>query len=211
MSVKQTELQNELAKAGLLDKIKSIFLKLSEVPAAPAPVIPAAPVTPVALATNEIKLADGSSIVVEGETIVEGAKVQKVTPEGMVEIVDGDYPATDGTIYTVAGGLITKIVPVAAPAAPDMPAMMKAVTDRLTALEAKFTATDAENKVLKTKLSEQDVTIAVAFKALNTIVSMPASAPIEPGSGGQSKRDLSKIPYEQMTNFEKLKFNRGEY
>jgi hypothetical protein len=172
----KTQINDVLSKAGVLDKIKELSAKFNAIP---APIVAAAePVVAPEPAKAEIKTADGMVITVDGE-IKEGAKVMIITPDGMSEVADGDYTAEDKTVYSVAGGAITKITPSVVevePAKEDMPAMMKALTARLEAIESKYVK---ENSELTAKLSAQNDELKVAFTALNAIANLPASEPIE--------------------------------
>jgi hypothetical protein len=175
----KTQINDVLSKAGVLDKIKELSAKFNAIP---APIVAAAePVVVPEPAKAEIKTVDGMVITVDGE-IKEGAKVMIVTPDGMSEVADGDYTAEDKTVYSVAGGAITKITPSVVevePAKEDMPAMMKALTARLEAIESKYVK---ENADLTAKLSAQNDELKVAFTALNAIANLPASEPIEKGA-----------------------------
>lgn len=176
---KNNEINNALKEAGLLDKVKSIFAKFNAMPlqAAENTAIVTTP-TEVEPTKSDIKLADGTVITVDGE-VKEGAKVSMVTPDGIAEVADGDYTAEDKTVYSVAGGVITKISPSdteVEPKGEDMPAMMKALNARLEAIESKY---KTENAELSAKLSATTNDLKVAFEALNAISSMPSSEPIE--------------------------------
>jgi len=176
----KTQINDVLSKAGVLEKIKELSAKFNAIPvaAATAPVVPAAPAPETEPAKAEIKTVDGLVITVDGE-IMEGAKVTIITPDGMSDVADGDYTAEDKTVYTISGGVITKITPSITevePASEDMPAMMKALTARLEAIESKYVK---ENADLTAKLSAQNEELKVAFTALNAIANLPASEPIE--------------------------------
>lgn len=186
----KTKINNTLKEAGVLDKIKSLFVKMSEQPVAAAEM----PVAPVEVEKPEIKLADGTSIIVEGE-IKEGAKVSMVTPEGMVEVKDGDYPAEDKTVYTITAGVISKITPSIVevePVTEDMPTLMSKLNARLEAIESRFVK---ENTDLQTKLSEQSKTLKVAFEALKAISEMPSDKPLEVDL---SKAELTPLQRHRM-------------
>jgi hypothetical protein len=176
---KNNEINNALKEAGLLDKVKSIFAKFNAMPvqAAENTAITTTP-TEVEPSKSEIKLADGTSLTVEGE-VKEGAKVSMVTPDGITEVADGDYTAEDKTVYTVTGGVIMKISPSdteVEPKGEDMPAMMAALTARLEAIESKY---KSENAELSAKLSATTNDLKVAFDALNAIATLPSAEPIE--------------------------------
>lgn len=201
---KTNKINEELQKAGLLDKVKAILVKFTETPA-PVAMAPATPPVVEEPKKNEIKLADGTSIIVEGEEIKEGAKVSKVTPEGSADVLDGDYEeAETKTVYTVMGGVITAIKkadPVTPPATPpnEMPAMMATMQETINALTSKVDAVVLENSALKTKLSEQENTVKVAFEVIETISKMPADEPIE-----------SPKKWDEMTALEKRRATKDK-
>jgi hypothetical protein len=62
---------------------------------------------------NEIfldaELVDGTKIKVEGDSLIEGAKVVVVTEEGEIPAPNGRHEISDGTIVETAEGVISKI------------------------------------------------------------------------------------------------------
>jgi len=57
----------------------------------------------------DAKLVDGTAIKVEGDSLVEGAKVVVVTEEGEIPAPNGRHEISDGTIVETAEGVISKI------------------------------------------------------------------------------------------------------
>lgn len=57
----------------------------------------------------DAKLADGTQIKVEGDSLAEGAKVVVVTEDALVPAPDGRHELEDGTIVETKDGLIAKI------------------------------------------------------------------------------------------------------
>lgn len=68
----------------------------------------------------DAKLVDGTQVKVEGDTIVEGAKVSVVTDQGDMPAADGTYELEDGSSFDVKDGAIVMVV--AAPADEENPA-----------------------------------------------------------------------------------------
>lgn len=180
-------------------KIKDIQVKFNAVPATPN--------APVALAAIETKLKDGTTLSVDKMEV--GGKAQLITTDGTTDAPDASYEAEDGTVITVAGGLISdvkKVAPANEPAAEnEMPAFAKALTARLEAIETKFNTTNTENVALKSELTELRESSKVAFSALNAICNLPAGNPIEFSNTEKVEKDPSKY-----TNYEKAKAARGE-
>jgi len=54
-------------------------------------------------------LEDGTEITIEGNALVEGAKVFVVTDDGDIPAPDGDHTLEDGTVVTVKDGVIAEI------------------------------------------------------------------------------------------------------
>lgn len=63
-----------------------------------------------------VVLVDGTKLMVEGETLVEGAKVNVITDEAEVPAPDGEYELEDGTKVIIKDGLIETITPIETPA-----------------------------------------------------------------------------------------------
>jgi hypothetical protein len=155
-----------------MEELKSIALKLEgeiAVPVAPAPIA-----TPTLL--KEMKTKDGKTLSVEGE-LKEGAALMIVSETGPAPAPDADYELEDGTIVSVAGGLVTVIKPAAltpAPVAPVPAEMIQQMTTQLSAhkkdieasYEVKFQKQADEVKELKKILLSQN-------KMIDTIVNTP--------------------------------------
>jgi hypothetical protein len=71
----------------------------------------------------DAKLVDGTAIKVEGDSLVEGAKVVVVTPDAEIPAPDGVHELEDGTKVETKDGIIVKVEEVAAelPEAPEAP------------------------------------------------------------------------------------------
>ena len=57
----------------------------------------------------DAELVDGTKIKVEGDSLIEGAKVVVVTEEGEIPAPNGRHEISDGTIVETAEGVISKI------------------------------------------------------------------------------------------------------
>jgi hypothetical protein len=113
----------------------------------------------------DAKLVDGTQIKVEGDALVEGAKVAVITEEGEVPAPDGVHEIEDGTKVETKDGLIVKIEEAVAEAEmPEAEAEMPEVEiqlvdlvkefvskmgEKIKAMEAEMSALNAEFKSFK--------------------------------------------------------------
>lgn len=160
---------------GILGKLKSMFSKIEEDSAE--------------VKLSEVKLKDGTILSIEGEAPAVGAAVQVVAEGGNVPAPDGEYELEDGSKITIASGKISEMKPADKPA--DKPVEMgadvlKSLTDRLDALEAKAKTGEEKlaeaNKVIekqKTELKAQLEIQKETFALVETLAAMPATKPIE--------------------------------
>lgn len=204
MSEKLNNFKKALEEKGLLSAIKMAFNEhVTNAPVAqptPAP-------TPVELAA-EVELKDGSKISYEGEKLDIGVAVKMVNADGTsAELVDGEYELADGSKMSVKGGLVESIMPAdtVEPLAPEMD-----MNARLAALEAELSALKSNEDKVKSLMSRLEAIEQTAKKtqeglkttleAMDAIIETPAAEPIT----GKAKA------YEEMTNHEKMLFNKGK-
>jgi len=158
-----------------------------------APVSPAvAPVVPetVELA-KEYSLQDGTVVKIS-ELVVGGT----VTNQDGTPHAEGAHTLADGTSFTCdAGGVITEIAPVAAPA-PAMPEDMSSKFEqRFAAIETKFSALETENGNLKAAFAKADEAIKGLIMLVENLVKEPDTNPAQPVNTGfryqaaESKKD----------------------
>lgn len=197
MSIKKA-ITDALEKAG--HSVASIKLALSSIKLEDMPPPPAEPA-----AKNEVKLKDGSSIMVEGE-IKEGATVSVITPEGAIVPMDGDYESEDGTIYSVTGGLIVTITAPKAQGTEKTPDPLQALMTKVAALETEFAglktslaAANTANTALSTELATVKAATNTALSAVEAIASVDSSAPTQPVKA-----------WEQMSALEKRNHNKSK-
>jgi len=141
---------------------------------------PVAPVAPVALSVD-YPLADGSVLTIDK------LDVGGIVTKDSVPVMDMNYTLADGTEITTVSGLITEMeAPKEEPIieAPVVPAAMTEVTK-------------AQFDELKKSFDKQTETMKAMFSVMEN---MSIVAPVE---------KVSKS-FEDMTNYEKLKANRGE-
>ena len=186
MNIKETI--NKIIPEDIKVKLKEHLAKFSET----APVVePVAPTEDVKMA-NEVKLADGTSLSIDGDVAV-GSPVKLVSHDGLLDAADGEYVAEDGNVYTVMNGAIAEIATKEeeAPEAPEtanseMPTMMAAI-ESLT----------KEVAALKVALSEQKESVKLTLSAVNTIIDTPVVEPVE-----------AVVEFEKMTPFQRYKLSK---
>ena len=202
MSNIKDELKSILGKE-LTEKVKS-FLKLNATP------------VKVEVKLDDITLNDGTILTVDKMEV--GANATITTADGVVTAPDGEYTSQDGTVITVMGGLVAEIATKQeeAPEAPETaPATMDAITE-LKAIVAKLekqsnenlTKLTKENKSLKVELASQKAGLQIALSAIDKIAETPVAISLE--SQSTPKVNLNDIPYEKMTNYQKLQYNRNK-
>lgn len=205
MSNIKDELKSILGKE-LTEKVKS-FLKLNATP------------VKVEVKLDDITLNDGTILTVDKMEV--GATATITTADGVVTAPDGEYTSQDGTVITVMGGLVAEIAtkeeeaPEMPETTPAAPATMDAITE-LKALVAKMekqsndnlTKLIKENKSLKIELASQKAGLQIALSAIDKIAETPVAISLE--SQSTPKVSLNDIPYEKMTNYQKLQYNRSK-
>lgn len=211
-----------------MDKLKDIFKKIQlsinsaltpeEKKALKANIVQlneqvAAPAAP-AVQLTEMKTKDGKVLTIDGE-LKEGATVMLVDPtNGPSQAPDGDHELEDGTIITVAGGLVTMVKPVSAP---EPAAEMAQVVQQM---EAKFSAQTKEiEKSYSVKLAEQKKDFEDKLKDLSNKVLLTSQlldkiieTPIDTieFSAAKSSKALTEEEYNKLSNADKVKYNRGK-
>lgn len=148
----------------------------------------------------EVKLKDGSVIVIEGEAPAVGAMVSVVTVDGSVPAPDRDYEAEDGTIVVVKDGKVAEIKEAVAMAGDPAPAdggdkvaeLEKRISDleasmleKIKAIEDKMGAFSKQESELKTELEAQKKIAVETF----SIVEKIAESPVEKGVKQEFKID----------------------
>ena len=205
MSNIKDELKSILGKE-LTEKVKS-FLKLNATP------------VKVEVKLDDITLNDGTILTVDKMEV--GANATITTADGVVTAPDGEYTSQDGTVITVMGGLVAEIAtkeeeaPELPETTPAAPATMDAITE-LKAIVAKLekqsndslTKLIKENKSLKVELASQKAGLQIALSAIDKIAETPVAISLE--SQSTPKVSLNDIPYEKMTNYQKLQYNRSK-
>lgn len=152
------------------------------------------PPAPAQVAFKEFKTKEGKTISVEGELVV-GSKVNEVSEAGSLPAADGEYYLEDGTEIKVTGGLITYIKP--AEATPPAPAVDPTMMAQMEAQKNEI----ATLKMEVEKAGKDKAELVSIFKKI-------LEAPVQ--STQMSSHSKIEKPYNEMNNFEKTRYNRGE-
>lgn len=190
---------NKVIPNELKAQLKELVAKFNEaVVTQPTQTPQPAPVAQVNMV--EVKTKDG--LIMQTDSLEVGKAVKQVTPDGVVDVADGDYELETGEIVTVVGGIISDIkTPEAvAPVAPEMVApnaemeSLKATVAQLSEMVAK----------LSSQVTEQHSTIGVTLSAINSIIEQPAAEPIQkPNTVTKQSKQFSAL--ESIANFKKNK------
>lgn len=174
---------------GLIDKVKELGKKFgfSEEPEAAKFI--------------DAELSDGTKVKIEGESLVQGAKVMVVTESGEVPAPDGEHELSDGSKIMVAGGVITEIMPKAEQAAEEQfnsEEAIKTLIERIEAIESRFN----EAEKVKSEMAAMKEGVKELFSIVEKLASLPQEAPTEQNFNSQAKPDRVK---ELVEVFKKLK------
>ena len=166
-----------------IEAIKS-WVKLAE-----TPVTPDVPKKPL-----EVKTKDGKIFSIEGELKAESV-IKEATPEGLVDVADGEYELEDGTKIKVVGGKISEVAAKATDNTNTVPAEMAKVIAQLSeqknAIEVKFEAQTKEIDELKKQL-------VVLSKHMTKILETPINTVTE-----------TKVDIEKMSAFERRNYHKS--
>jgi hypothetical protein len=190
---------SDLLGVDLVGKVKALALKFS------GEEIVVAPVAPIEVKLTDVPLKDGTMLQVDKMEV--GGMANVVTADGVTPAPDAEYVAEDGTVITVMGGLIAEIataeveveVPEEAPIVAGINSQLEAVAKRLNDIEAKFSAQTIE-------LNETKKGLGIALSSVEKLVSQPVAISLE------KQKPSKKVvkTYEEMTNHEKMLFNKGK-
>lgn len=162
--------------------------------------------TPLPVLAKEVKTADGlMTFSFEGEIPTVGIAVMDVTSGTPVPVADGEYVMEGGINVTISGGMFAEVETKEA-------AVEEAPAD-LTAVKKEFATQMSEHKVALTKQVSDQANEIKELKGLVVKMSSMITEILEAPIGGEIKKDVvnedwMKLPYDKMTNAQKVKFNR---
>ena len=136
----------------------------------------------------DVTLADGTVISYEGDMPVVGAKVMHTDTAGVQGVaVDGEYQLPDGTMLTVAGGLITEMHTMemgSDNSAEELQSLLDKLfgemSKQIAPLTEKITALEAQNAELKSAIAAFDSTKKLAEDTFNIVEKLAAEPSVEP-------------------------------
>ena len=162
------------------------------------------PVGP-AVKLEDVKLIDGTMLSVDKMEV--GASATFTGADGVAIPAEGEFELEDGTKVMCAGGLVTEIKPKDAepqpePVEEDMKAILSKLSERLDAIEK----SNAVKTNLETELAETKQGLGVALSAIKELNDSSVALSLEAQKG--TKKVVKS--YEQMSNYEKMLFNKGK-
>ena len=168
--------------------------------------LPAKKVEPTepAVKLEDVKLIDGTMLSVDKMEV--GSAATFTGADGVAVPAEGEFELEDGTKVICAAGLITEIKPKEAdhqpePVESEMKAMLSKLSERLDAIEKNNTVT-----ALEAELSETKKGLGVALSAINELNNSAVALSLEAQKG--NKKVVKS--YEEMSNHEKVLFNKGK-
>lgn len=158
-----------------------------------------------AVKLEDVKLIDGTMLSVDKMEV--GASATFTGADGVAIPAEGEFELEDGTKVICAAGVISEIMPKEADVQPesveeDMKAILSKLSERLDAIEK----SNAVKTNLETELAETKKGLGVALSAINELNNSAVALSLE------SQKEVKKVvkSYEQMSNHEKMLFNRGK-
>ena len=158
----------------------------------------------------EGKLEDGTIVASTADSFVEGAPIFIVDAEGQtVPAPDGEHTLEDGTVITVADGMITTVVAVEVEEA-EMSA--EDIEKNLNALVEKLSQVSTENETLKAKITELEGTkaelskVKAEFAALKKSPAAPSVKEVKQSVTTEKKQ--TEKAWSAMTYLERIQNSR---
>lgn len=188
---------NKVIPNELKVQLKELVAKFNEaVVTAPTPT--PQPVQAAEMPMVEVKTKDG--VIMQTESLEVGKQVKQVTPDGIVDVADGDYELETGEIVTVVGGVISDIKKVEVESVTEEAPMPNAEMESLKATVAQLSEMVAK---LSSQVNEQHSTIGVTLSAINSIIEQPAAEPIQKPTVTKVNKQFAAL--ESIANFKKHK------
>lgn len=169
------------------------------------------------------KLADGTAINIQGDSLAVGVMVSVMTEAGEAPLPDGEYTLEDGTVFEVAGGSVAEVKAPAATAEEGMAqegsasaapsptqiieriekemvfekvAKIEDLEKQISDLVAKFTAVEEENKALKSdnvKFSKMVTEMSESLIAFGEMPQEQAPKKTEPTSSEKKSESIEEF------------------
>lgn len=171
--------------------------------------LPAKKVESAVAKLEDVKLIDGTMLSVDSMEV--GASATFTGADGVAIPADGEFELEDGTKVVCAAGVISEIKPKEAdkqpepvePSESEMNAILSKLSERLDAIEKNSTASKT---TLEAELAETKKGLAVALSAIKEFNDSSVALNLEAQKA--SKKVVKR--YEEMSNYEKMLFNKGK-
>ena len=168
--------------------------------------LPAKIVEPTVAKLEDVKLIDGTMLSVDKMEV--GSAATFTGADGVAIPAEGEFELEDGSKVICVAGVVTEIKPKEAdkqpaPVESEMKAMLSKLSERLDAIEKSNTVAKT---TLEAELSETKKGLGVALSAINEFNDKAVALSLE--SQKESKKVVKS--YEQMSNHEKMLFNKGK-
>lgn len=157
---------------------------------------------------GSVKTLDGEvTLNFEGDTVAVGTQFTMTTPEGELPVPDGSYTLEDGVEIILVNSIVSEIkeaAPADEPPMDDMPAPLATapsapvIKSEKSTQEIFYQLSQEIGKQIEAKFSELKTELKAEIEKEKEVVSLTKQKPAR------------EKTYAEMTNFEKLKFNRGE-
>lgn len=154
-----------------------------------------------AVKLEDVKLIDGTMLSVDKMEV--GAAATFTGADGVAIPANATYELEDGTKIVCVEGVVTEIIePQPEPVEEDMKAILSKLSERLDAIEKN----GAVKTSLETELAETKKGLGVALSAINELNNSAVALSLEAQKG--NKKVVKS--YEEMSNHEKMLFNKGK-
>jgi hypothetical protein len=171
--------------------------------------LPAKQVESTVAKLEDVKLIDGTVLSVDKMEV--GSPATFTGEDGVAIPAEGEFELEDGTKIVCASGLVTEIKPKEAeapvaevePVESEMKAMLSKLSERLDAFEKNNVASKT---TLEAGLSETKKGLGVALIAISELNEKAVAVNLE----SQKPSKKATKAYEEMSNYEKMLFNKGK-
>jgi hypothetical protein len=171
--------------------------------------LPAKQVEPTVAKLEDVKLIDGTVLSVDKMEV--GSPATFTGEDGVAIPAEGEFELEDGTKIVCAAGVVTEIKPKEAeapvaevePVESEMKAMLSKLSERLDAFEKNNVAAKT---TLEAELSETKKGLGVALSAISELNEKAVAVNLE----SQKPSKKTTKAYEEMSNYEKMLFNKGK-
>jgi hypothetical protein len=161
---------------------------------------------------EDVTLNDGSMLSVDALEVNSAATYTGA--DGVAVPAEGDYTTEDGTVITCVAGVVTNIVPPSSEdssidaSKDDLKARLENIEKYIETLKSNNTKLEANFSKSEKELKETKNSLFVALQAIDVINENAVNLSLE--AEKTTKVSFSEIPYDKMSNKEKVLFNRGK-